>query len=491
MVEKMNQTVEDCLKKCMEKQDDWEEMLDSVLFGIRVSRHSSTGVSPYRMVYNKDPVLPFEYQDMVNENPEMSHCINKPDTFQCNSLNDLIDDLEKQRKQVFGMATVNITKAQKHQAKNYNNRKCTSESAEFALGDRVLKLNMKDKSRKAKMRPKMLGPYTITGKCRSGYLLKDRFSHQLKRPVPSVQLVRYYTDRKWNECTDQKIDVDFEYDADSEREERCSRSSQFDTAIGKNGPISSNEIAPGQIIIIDSKDGAFSSDDNSMLVDVVNVSSPNNFIGETGDNLSGLQFVSDLHNEDELSFVSELAPGPVFFKPLSLEEIKSATDALFIKPKLGNQIPFRGIGEIFSGPPVVTTEAKPNGACLFNSVSLFLTGVDYFATNIRHVVCNYIAEERNKKTLCAHIPTKFTSGKDYINQSGMRSCSTWGTDLEIFALAQIIKKDVVVFTEFGNWVRHPASNSLHQYTENAVYLTNHTSNHFDPVFLCLGVDKSP
>ena len=38
-------------------------MLDSVLFVIRTTHHSSTGMTPYRMVYNKDPLLPFEFAD--------------------------------------------------------------------------------------------------------------------------------------------------------------------------------------------------------------------------------------------------------------------------------------------------------------------------------------------------------------------------------------------------------------------------------------------
>ena len=50
----------------MENDNDWYNVLDSVLFTCHITTHSSTGVSPYRMVYNKDPILPFEYKDKLD-----------------------------------------------------------------------------------------------------------------------------------------------------------------------------------------------------------------------------------------------------------------------------------------------------------------------------------------------------------------------------------------------------------------------------------------
>ena len=47
----------------MESQEDWYWMLDSVLFAIQVTKHASTGQTPFHMLYSKDPILPFEYAD--------------------------------------------------------------------------------------------------------------------------------------------------------------------------------------------------------------------------------------------------------------------------------------------------------------------------------------------------------------------------------------------------------------------------------------------
>ena len=53
---------------------------------------------------------------------------------------------------------------------------------------------MKDASCKAKMKNRYTGPYQITSISSSNglYYLKDKYSHQLKRPIPANQLVHYY-----------------------------------------------------------------------------------------------------------------------------------------------------------------------------------------------------------------------------------------------------------------------------------------------------------
>ena len=83
-----------------------------------------------------------------------------------------------------------MKKAQKHQSKCYNAR---NSGTPFEAGEKVLKRNIRDASRKAKMMNKYMGPYEITGiSSNSQYYLKDKYSHNLKRPVPANQLVHYY-----------------------------------------------------------------------------------------------------------------------------------------------------------------------------------------------------------------------------------------------------------------------------------------------------------
>ena len=66
MVERCNHMVEDCIRKVLQNENDWALMLPSVLFSFQTSVHSSTHFSSYHMMYNKDPILPFQYADKIN-----------------------------------------------------------------------------------------------------------------------------------------------------------------------------------------------------------------------------------------------------------------------------------------------------------------------------------------------------------------------------------------------------------------------------------------
>ena len=189
-MERSNRTIEDCVKKIMVSQEDWEPMLPSVLFALHISKYSSTGMSPYRVLYQRDLVLPFQFMDWLNNGglESVSDCLNLPESN--DPVSDLIEKLEQMCQNVFNQTSKNIKKAQKHQAKCYNAR---NSGTPFEVGEKVLKRNMRDASRKAKMRNKYTGPYEITGiSSNSQYYLKDKYSHNLKRPVPANQLVCYY-----------------------------------------------------------------------------------------------------------------------------------------------------------------------------------------------------------------------------------------------------------------------------------------------------------
>ena len=71
----------------------------------------------------------------------------------------LVKKLEKIRNNCFVQASDNILKAQKHQAKNCNAR---HKGTPFKVGEKVLKKNMRDAGRKAKMCNKYTGRYQIT-----------------------------------------------------------------------------------------------------------------------------------------------------------------------------------------------------------------------------------------------------------------------------------------------------------------------------------------
>ena len=57
MVERFNRTLLQLLRSYVEKQSDWEHYLPLVLYAYRTSIHSSTGSSPFMLMYGRLPIL--------------------------------------------------------------------------------------------------------------------------------------------------------------------------------------------------------------------------------------------------------------------------------------------------------------------------------------------------------------------------------------------------------------------------------------------------
>ena len=141
---------------------------------------------------------------------------------------------------------------------------------------------------------------------------------------------------------------------------------------------------------------------------------------------------------------------------------------------------------VFKHRPVVTIAAKPNGACLFNSMSLLLCGTNVYSQIIRHVICYYKSAPENYSKLNQHIPLQYSSGKDYVEKTNMCNNYVWGTDLEVFVFCLITGHDVYVYNKHKIWVRF--SKNLKQSdpkTSTTFYLNNATGDHFDPVLTSL------
>ena len=64
----------------------------------------------------------------------------------------------------------------------------------------------------------------------------------------------------------------------------------------------------------------------------------------------------------------------------------------------------------------------------------------------------------------------------------MHNFSTWGTEVEIIALAQLSGHDIYVFAQ-NKWLRYPHCISDNdEKSECAFFLSNALGCHFDPVF---------
>ena len=96
-------------------------------------------MSPYRVLYQRDPVLPFQFMDRLKNCglDSASDCLNLPESDE--PVHDSVEKLEQIHKNVFSQTSENIKKAQKHQAQCYNARHL---GTPFKVGEKVLKRNM-------------------------------------------------------------------------------------------------------------------------------------------------------------------------------------------------------------------------------------------------------------------------------------------------------------------------------------------------------------
>lgn len=188
----------------------------------------------------------------------------------------------------------------------------------------------------------------------------------------------------------------------------------------------------------------------------------------------------------------------MLFSPLTNSQRQKAARSLMVKidPEKW-KVKYSGVGtplkvkledKMYFLPPKEFRLAKPDGACLFNSISILLCGDDRFAQIIRHAVCTYLCDERNHPYIEQHIRPEYIDGKTYVLRSNMRLWNTWGTDREIIAIAQMTGFDVVVFSSKRHWCRYShkrlngtSNTSAKTPSSNCLYLSNVSGGHFDPV----------
>src|ERR1051325_8446554 len=67
LVERFNKTLCESLAKVSEKETEWDEHIQEVLFGYRTNRQSTTKMTPFYLIYRRESVLPIEEIEENNE----------------------------------------------------------------------------------------------------------------------------------------------------------------------------------------------------------------------------------------------------------------------------------------------------------------------------------------------------------------------------------------------------------------------------------------
>ena len=315
-------------------------MLPSVWFALRTAQHSSTGFSPFHLLYSYDPILPFEYADKSRngilsdvdfdsgDDDSVSSNCEGSGTTESDLLLSKIQYLEDQCKGTFDKASQSNKKAQKHQAKGYNNRQ--NKGKPFEIGKKCLKQNCADDQHKAKMCKKFLGLYTVVAKSgTNAYYLKDHFSQTLSRLVPGSHLVCFFEKETYKSngmnSEIQKLPSDVEsiesdVDISSNSGETCQRVFGKTTLPTTSTPKKSGEDISSQIIIISSKELPVSSDETSSIdVGTQGPSRVNPWgVMDVQDiSIEIVDHLSDIECDEDAVIVQRTDKTPLYFKPMN------------------------------------------------------------------------------------------------------------------------------------------------------------------------------
>ncbi|GFW47333.1 hypothetical protein TNCV_335051 [Trichonephila clavipes] len=131
-VERWNRTLKEMLNKNnQENGNNWDSHLPYLMFAYREVPHSTTGVSPYQLVYGRLPNGPLKLlKEVWTGGKEIP-------TGSSKSIEEYLRDLTEKLKQAHNLARGNSEKAQAEYASRYNLR---SREKRLAVGDQVLVL---------------------------------------------------------------------------------------------------------------------------------------------------------------------------------------------------------------------------------------------------------------------------------------------------------------------------------------------------------------
>jgi hypothetical protein len=182
LVERFNRTLSESLAKlATDHIDNWDNYIAPILFAYRTTKHATTKIAPFFLLYGRDAKLPTDPLENDNTPTLINH------------LENLIDKIPQEIEKV----KVRIEKSQQKQ-KDRHDRKIQHQ-INFSIGEKVLYYDAaKEKQWTGKLNPKWKGPYYIHQVGDKGaYKLRTIEGKVLRTPVNGSLLKLYHDRQNW------------------------------------------------------------------------------------------------------------------------------------------------------------------------------------------------------------------------------------------------------------------------------------------------------
>ena len=177
-------------------------------------------------------------------------------------------------------------------------------------------------------------------------------------------------------------------------------------------------------------------------------------------------------------------PEPIKFRPLSVlcRKLAGLQLGVHVGRKSGLRpvrLTYTGEGRICSDN-LIEHNILGDVNCFFRTISYLLLGQKVTHDVIGARIVDYIMDPNNFDKLRSYIPQHYPSGEAYIQGEAMADLTTWATEVELFACAQLSGKDIMCYCH-RTWLRYPASGNPRKPTRSAFFIANKNGNHFNPL----------
>ena len=185
LVERMNRTVKNMLSKFVRAdQKDWDTHIDFIVMAYNTTPQESTGVSPHRLVYGEEMLMPLDI--MTEDTPESHGSEVNPSQY--------ATDLRIKIKKMYELVREHLQEAACRQKKQYD---CRVKEHSYCVGDKVWRNQWQSPPGiKASIRRHWTGPWMVIEKL---YDVLIRLKHSANSPsvvIHGDNLKRYHGDRQ-------------------------------------------------------------------------------------------------------------------------------------------------------------------------------------------------------------------------------------------------------------------------------------------------------